>query len=202
MAQNPWSRGIRRIKGLFHHTHRHRNAVEHILHPEHAGNLPRIRRTAPKFGPQLPVFPPMAVLRPAATLSKPFLTGLDLYGAISRIPGFIQTATTGRAGILDSPVGQFEFLKMKPAFMTDGVEWSDTRQPYLLATREKALLGVLYISMRKNCRFAKLPELDLADSGFRQRKFARLLRELPYPIRIRSAIESRWRLLNDACQLA
>ncbi len=65
--------GIRRIKGLFHHTHRHRNAVEHILHPEHAGNLPRIRRTAPKFGPQLSVFPPMAVLRPAATLSKPFL---------------------------------------------------------------------------------------------------------------------------------
>jgi hypothetical protein len=65
--------GIRRIKGLFHHTRLHRNAVEHILHPEHAGNLPRIRRTAPKFDTQLPDFPPMAVLRPAATLSKPFL---------------------------------------------------------------------------------------------------------------------------------
>jgi len=43
------------------------------LHPEHAGNLPRIRRTAPKFGPQLAVFPPKAVFRPVATLSKPFL---------------------------------------------------------------------------------------------------------------------------------
>jgi len=65
--------GIRRIKGLFHHTHRHRNAVEHIMHPEHTRNLPRIRRTTLKIRPQLPVFPPMAVLRPAATLSKPFL---------------------------------------------------------------------------------------------------------------------------------
>jgi len=43
------------------------------LHPEHAGNLPRIRCTAPKFFPQLPVFPAIAVLRPATTLSKPFL---------------------------------------------------------------------------------------------------------------------------------
>ena len=66
-------RRIRRIKGHFHHTHRHRNALQHMLHPEHAGNLPRIRCTAPKFFPQLPVFPAMAVLRPAATLSKPFL---------------------------------------------------------------------------------------------------------------------------------
>jgi hypothetical protein len=54
-------------------THRHRNAVEHILHREHTGKLPRIRRAAPIFGPQLPVLPPMAVLRPAATPSKPFL---------------------------------------------------------------------------------------------------------------------------------
>jgi len=131
-----------------------------------------------------------------------FLTALHLYGVISQIPGTIQIATTGRARILDSPVGQFEFLKMKPEFMRDGVEWSDTRQPYLIATREKALLDVLYISTRKNRRFAKLPELDFGDSGFRQREFARLLRELPYPIRIRSAIESRWRSLNVAYQLA
>jgi hypothetical protein len=47
--------------------------LEIEIRTPHAGNLPRIRRTAPKFGPQLPVFLPMAVLRPAATLSKPFL---------------------------------------------------------------------------------------------------------------------------------
>ena len=35
--------------------------------------IDRIQRTAPKFGTQLPVFAPMAVLRAAATLSKPFL---------------------------------------------------------------------------------------------------------------------------------
>jgi len=29
--------GIRRIKGFFHHTHRHRNAVEATLHPDLSG---------------------------------------------------------------------------------------------------------------------------------------------------------------------
>jgi predicted transcriptional regulator of viral defense system len=127
-----------------------------------------------------------------------FLTALHLYSLISQIPRHIQIATTGRARILKSPVGQFEFLKMKPEFMQDGIEWSDTRQPYLIATKEKALLDVLYISTRRKRRFAKLPELDLGDSGFRHREFGRLLRELPYPIRIRSAIESRWQSLKDA----
>lgn len=126
-----------------------------------------------------------------------FLTALHLHGVISQIPKSIQVATTGRGRILDSPVGQFEFLKMKPEFMRNGVEWSGNWQPFLLATREKALLDVLYISTRKNRRFAKLPELDLVESGFRRKEFERLLRESPYPIRIRSAIQARWQRLID-----
>ncbi|MFQ6004855.1 MAG: hypothetical protein ACE5OQ_05060 [Woeseia sp.] len=126
-----------------------------------------------------------------------FLTALHLQGVISQIPRGIQVATTGRGRMLDSPVGQFRFLRIKPELMRDGIEWSDTRQPYLIATQEKALLDVLYLSTRKNRRFASLPELDLADSGFRPRRFEHLLRELPYSIRIRSAIQSRWRALSE-----
>jgi hypothetical protein len=126
-----------------------------------------------------------------------FLTALHLHGVISQIPGSIQVATTGRGRSLDSPVGRFEMLKIKPELMRSGVIWSETRQPYLVATKERALLDVLYISTRKNRRFARLPELDFIESGFRPEEFARLLRELPYPERIRSAIQSRWSKLID-----
>lgn len=126
-----------------------------------------------------------------------FLTALHIHGIISQIPKSVQVATTGRARVLDSPIGRFEFLKMKPELMRDGVEWSETRQPYLIATGEKALIDVLYISTRRNRRFAKLPELDLVDSGFKRRRFERLLRDSPYPVRVRSAIQTRWHKLVD-----
>lgn len=124
-----------------------------------------------------------------------FLTALHLHGIVSQIPKAIQVATTGRGRVLNSPVGRFEFLKMKPELMRNGVEWSNTRQPYPIATKEKALIDVLYLSTRKRRRFAKLPELDFVDSGFDQRKFERLLRQTSYAVRIRSAIETRWHKL-------
>lgn len=126
-----------------------------------------------------------------------FLTALHIHGIISQIPKSVQVATTGRARVVDSSIGRFEFLKMKPELMRDGVEWSETRQPYLIATGEKALIDVLYISTRRKRRFAKLPELDLVDSGFKQRRFDRLLRDSPYPVRVRSAIQTRWHKLVD-----
>ncbi|MDH4125534.1 MAG: hypothetical protein OEW64_06490 [Gammaproteobacteria bacterium] len=123
-----------------------------------------------------------------------FLTALHLHGVLSQIPRAYQVATTGRPRVLDSPVGRFEFLRIKPELMSDGVAWSDTYQPYLIASAEKALLDTLYIATRKNRRFASLPELDL-NNGFRRREFERLLLTLPYPVRIRSAMSARWRAL-------
>lgn len=125
-----------------------------------------------------------------------FLTALSLHGVLSQIPRSYQVATTGRPRVLDSPVGKFEFLRIKPELMSDGVDWSNTYQTYLLASAEKALLDTLYIATRKNRRFASLPELDL-ENGFRRREFVRLLKDLPYPVRIRSAIDSRWQVLRD-----
>lgn len=127
-----------------------------------------------------------------------FLSALHLHDVISQIPKAIQVATTGRPRAINSPVGRFEFLRVKPDLMRAGIEWSETHQPYLIATREKALLDTLYISTRKNRRFGKLPELDLTDSGFDHRKFERLLRDSPFPVRIRSAIRMRWEKLVEA----
>lgn len=124
-----------------------------------------------------------------------FLTALHLHGILSQIPRTHQVATTGRPRLLDSPVGRFEFLRIKPDLMSDGVDWSDTHQPFLVASAEKALLDTLYISTRKNRRFSSLPELDL-ETPFDRRAFERLLNELPYPVRIRCAITSRWMKLG------
>jgi hypothetical protein len=121
-----------------------------------------------------------------------FLTALHLHGVISQIPKTIQIATTGRGRVLDSPVGRYEFFQIKPELMTQGTTWSDSRLPYLIANAEKALVDTLYLSTRKNRRFARLPELDVVHSGFRQREFKRLMKQLAIPSRISSAINSKW----------
>ena len=125
-----------------------------------------------------------------------FLTALHLHGVLSQIPRSHQIATTGPPRVLDSPLGRFEFFRIKPELMSDGINWSDTYQPYLIASAEKALLDTLYIATRKSRRFASLPEISL-DGAFRRREFERLLKQSDYPVRIRSAMESRWRRLRD-----
>jgi len=124
-----------------------------------------------------------------------FLTALHLHGLISQIPKTIQIATTGHARSLNSPVGHYEFLQIKPELMKQGIKWSDTHLPYLIATAEKALIDTLYLSTRKSRRFARLPEVDIRQTAFRKREFERLLDQLPLPSRISAAMRSRWEAL-------
>jgi len=124
-----------------------------------------------------------------------FLTVLHLHGLISQIPKTLQIATTGHARTLNSPVGHYEFLQIKPELMKQGAEWSDTHLPYLIATAEKALIDTLYLSTRKNRRFARLPEVDIRQTAFRKREFERLLNQLPIPPRILTVIRTRWEAL-------
>ena len=125
-----------------------------------------------------------------------FLTALHLHGVVSQIPKTIQVATTGRARSLDSPVGRYEFFQIKPERMTAGVDWRESQLPYLVASAEKALLDTLYLATRKNRRFARMPGLDVMQSGFRSQEFGRLLDELPIPTRILSAMRSQWTIIR------
>jgi len=127
-----------------------------------------------------------------------FLTALHLHGLVSQIPKTIQIATTGHARTLDSPVGRYEFLQIKPELMKQGAQWSDTHLPYLIATAEKALIDSLYLSTRKNRRFARLPEVEIRRSAFRQREFERLLNQLPIAPRIAAMMRTRWEALQDS----
>jgi len=126
-----------------------------------------------------------------------FLTALHLHGLVSQIPKTIQVATTGRGRTLDSPVGLYEFFQIKPDLMRQGADWSETHLPYLIATPEKALIDVLYLSTRKGRRFSSLPELEFVESGFREREFERLLKQLPFSSRVLSAMRSRWQEIQS-----
>ena len=125
-----------------------------------------------------------------------FLSALHLHGLISQIPKSLQIATTGHARTLNSPVGQYEFLQIKPELMKQGIKWSDTHLPYLIATAEKALIDTLYLSTRKNRRFASLPEVDIWHTSFRKRKFEWLLKQLPISIRISARMRAGWDALS------
>ena len=125
-----------------------------------------------------------------------FLTALHLHGLISQIPKTLQIATTGHARTLNSPVGDYEFLQIKPELMKQGTQWSDTHLPYIIATAEKALIDTLYLSTRKNRRFARLPEVDIRQTAFRKREFERLLKQLPIPPRISAVMRERWNALD------
>lgn len=120
-----------------------------------------------------------------------FLTALHFHDLISQIPGTVQIATTGHSRTLDSPFARYEFIQIKPELMQKGVTWSETQLPYLMATAEKALIDVLYISTRKNRRFSRLPELTLTSPSFSKGRFRKLFRELPLTTRISSAMQTR-----------
>ena len=120
-----------------------------------------------------------------------FLTALHFHGLLSQIPKTIQIATTGHSRTLDSPVAYFEFIQIKPELMQQDLIWSETQLPYLLATAEKALLDVLYISTRKNRRFIRIPELTLTSDLISKRTFRKLFKQLPLSTRLLNAIQLR-----------
>ena len=75
--------------------------------------------------------------------------------------------------------------------MQKHLTWSETQLPYLLATAEKALLDVLYISTRKNRHFIHRPELTLTSDLINKRTFKKLFKQLPLSTRLLNAMQLR-----------
>lgn len=100
-----------------------------------------------------------------------FLSALHLHGLIAQIPGTIQVATTGHSRSLSAPFARYEFLRIRPPMMLEGIDASGTNPTYFVATAAKALLDTLYVATRKGRRFASLPEVELGEAtarGLRQ----------------------------------
>lgn len=127
-----------------------------------------------------------------------FLTALHLHGALSQIPARTQIATTGHARQLPTPVGVFEFFQLKPELISAGVVWSDTQRPYRIASVEKALFDTFYLATRKKRRFARLPELELEDAAFQDKRYLTLLKQQRLPPPIAQAMRVRFEQLRGA----
>ena len=127
-----------------------------------------------------------------------FLAALHLHGLISQIPGSIQVATTGHTRCLEAPFARYEFLRIQPSMMLEGIGASDTDPAYFVATAAKALLDTLYVATRKGRRFASLPEVDIDEAQARQLR--RLLDRQVRAVPIRRAIEVRLRGLAACCR--
>lgn len=139
-----------------------------------------------------PGFTPLAcvpLLTGAEQSYVSFLTALHIHGAVSQIPAGIQVATTGHTRRLRTAVGSFEFLQLKPDMFAHGIVWSDSA--YRIATLEKALLDTFYISTRKKRRFSRLPELELKEAGFSERRYNALLKRHLLPAQIAVAMQGR-----------
>ena len=117
-----------------------------------------------------------------------FLTTLHRAGILSQIPKSIQVATTGHSRITNTAIGRFEFFRLSPKLLAEGIEWSDTKLPYQIATPERALLDTTYIATRKSKRFRTLPELELSRELFSKKKFRALFTGYKTTSRIKSAM--------------
>lgn len=87
-----------------------------------------------------------------------FTSALHAHGIIGQIPQIVTVATTAHSKLVRTSVGTFELHQIAPDFF-DGFEWS-SRQDYLIATKEKALVDCLYLASRRKRSFANFPELD------------------------------------------
>lgn len=97
-----------------------------------------------------------------------FLSALHLHGLIAQIPGTIQVATTGHSRSLATPFARYEFLRIQPPMMLEGIGASGTSPVYFVATAAKALLDTLYVATRKGRRFASLPEVEVGGATARE----------------------------------
>ena len=124
-----------------------------------------------------------------------FLSAMHMHGLIAQIPGSIQVATTGHARRLATPAARYEFLRIQPSMMMEGVGVSATEPSYNVATGAKALLDALYIATRRGRRFVSLPELDLSEID--PKRLRALLRRQVRATPIRCAMEARLAALRQ-----
>jgi len=103
-------------------------------------------------------------------------TALYQHGLIEQIPQVVYAASlTGTRRIVTS-VATFSIHRLVPEFF--GGYTTDERTGVMLATPEKALLDVLYLSAARSRLFARLPEIELP-RRFNLRECRRWIRRIP-----------------------
>ena len=122
------------------------------------------------------------------------LSALAVHGVIEQIPRNVQVITLRQRPMLRTPVGTFEFHKIQGALFGGTKPYQMTR-PFDLATIEKALFDVLYLSTRRNRRFSALPEIQLPADFSEEALLSWVAKVESRPLRI--AVARRWKNLSE-----
>lgn len=109
-------------------------------------------------------------------------SALYFHGMISQIPQVVFVASLGRTRRIATSIAHYSIHRLAPEFF--GGYATDAGQEVKMATPEKGLLDVLYLSAAKSRLFARLPELELPRS-FRVRECRRWIAKIPADYRRR-----------------
>jgi len=97
-------------------------------------------------------------------LSAPFPSYVSLqsalwaHGMIEQIPSVVYAVTLARTKKISTPIAEVSFHHIEPAFFNGFTV--DAKTGVALATPEKALLDICYLSSTRSKLFASLPELE------------------------------------------
>jgi predicted transcriptional regulator of viral defense system len=134
-------------------------------------------------------------------LSAPFpayislLSALSLHGMIEQLPETLYVVTLGKTRRISTSAGSFSFHHVAPFFF-GGFEVKASGLK--LASPEKALLDVAYLSATKTRIFTSLPELTLP-RGFRRAAAREWIERLEVP-RLRTLVERRFEAFVEQAQ--
>ena len=102
-------------------------------------------------------------------------TALQLHGLIEQIPDVTYAATLARTQRIVTTAGAFSFHHLAPEVFGGFEEASRDAK---IASAEKALFDVAYLSAGRSRLFAAVPELELP-KGFRRRELRRWIDRIP-----------------------
>ncbi len=159
-----------------------------------ARQLVRVRRGLWAFPGKLePLLLPAYLTAPAPCYVS-LQSALYLHGLVSQMPHALYVVTPARTRLYRTPLGAVSAHHVKPSFY-DGYE-TDARSGASVATPEKALADLFYLSPARSRLFASLPELELP-RRFKPARLLRFLKRIDSPRRRAMAIR-RWNQLSTA----
>lgn len=107
-------------------------------------------------------------------------TALFYHGMISQIPSTIYAVTLARTHQCRTSLGNFSFHYIQPDFFF-GFEWYGAGN-IKMATPEKALLDLFYLTPARSRLFASLPEVELPET-FSTKKIQKMVKKIYSPQR-------------------
>lgn len=116
-----------------------------------------------------------------------FQSALYYHGMISQIPEIIYAASLARTRQYKTPAATISIHHIQPHFFFGFEEVSQSK--IKMATPEKALLDVFYLSAGRSLLFSKLPELELP-RGFKVKEALGMIKKIP-SLRMRTLVREK-----------